>query len=104
MARPEMEIEARIPDDGQWFERGVRVVCTRPVDDRYGGNVEKAALGDYEVLRCKIVRSGGQRWLSVKLRRFGYLSEPSLTTTSRAGRRPAFGRENGRQERADRVG
>jgi hypothetical protein len=73
MGEAETEIEARVPDEGQWFERGIRVEWTRPADDRYVGGVEKAALGAYEVLRCKTVQSGGQRWLAVKLRRFAYL-------------------------------
>ena len=62
----------RIPDEGQWFERGTRVDffdAGRPGHRR----LEAAALGSYEVLRCARLEADGTRWLAVTLRPFGLL-------------------------------
>ena len=64
------ELVERVPDEGQWFERGTRV------DFFEAGRtsqrcLEPAALGSYEVLRCARLEADGARWLSVTLRPFG---------------------------------
>lgn len=66
------ELVERIPDKGQWFERGTRVDffnTARPGDRR----LEPAALGSYEVLRCARLEADGARWLDVTLRPFGLI-------------------------------
>ena len=60
----------RVRDEGQWFDRGLRVEVTRPSDERSPGRIEKAVLGGYEVLDCTHEEDGGQACLTVRLRRF----------------------------------
>jgi hypothetical protein len=64
------EIVERVPDEGQWFERGARVDF---FDGARPGRrcLEPAALGAYEVVRCARLSEGGTRWLSVTLAPFG---------------------------------
>jgi hypothetical protein len=64
------DLVERVPDEGQWFERGTRVDfvdAARPGHRR----LELAALGSYEVLRCARLEADGARWISVTLRPFG---------------------------------
>jgi hypothetical protein len=64
------DLVERVPDDGQWFERGTRVDFFETA--RAGQRrLEPAALGSYEVLRCARLDVEGRRWLSVTLRPFG---------------------------------
>jgi hypothetical protein len=60
----------RVRDDGQWFDRGLRVEITRPASERSPGRIQKAVLGAYEVLDCEHEDAGGQACLVVRLRRF----------------------------------
>jgi len=61
------EFVERVSDQGQWFDRGVRVdfFQVRP-SHRV---LEKAVLGSYEVLGCERVADVSGRWLDVRLRR-----------------------------------
>ena len=62
----------RVPDEGQWFERGTRVgfyEAGRPGRR----HLEPAALGSYEVLRCARLEADGTCWLAITLRPFGLL-------------------------------
>ena len=66
------DLVERVPDEGQWFERGTRVdffEAARPGHRR----LELAALGSYEVLRCTRLEADGSRWLNVTLRPFGLI-------------------------------
>jgi hypothetical protein len=70
MPQAKAERVERVPDDGQWFERGTRADffdTARPGHRR----LEPAALGAYEVLRCDRLEADGARWLAVTLRPFG---------------------------------
>ena len=70
MPRVKAELVERVPDEGQWFERGTRADffdTARPGHRR----LEPAALGSYEVLRCARLEADGARWLDVTLRPFG---------------------------------
>jgi hypothetical protein len=60
------EFVERVRDRGQWFDRGLRVEVfqTRPAHHE----LERAALGSYEVLGCERVEAGGGSWLDVRLR------------------------------------
>jgi hypothetical protein len=72
MPRVKAEIVERVPDEGQWFERGTRAdffEAARPGHRR----LEPAALGSYEVLQCARLESDGTRWLDVTLRPFGLI-------------------------------
>ena len=60
----------RVRDDGQWFDRGLRVEVTRPATGRAPGRIEKAVLGAYEVPGCTREEDDGQAYLAVGLRRF----------------------------------
>ena len=80
MPSMQAELVERVPDEGQWFERGARV-------DFFGagetggsrrGHLETAALGTYEVMRCTRLEVDGRRWLAVTLRPFGLSWEPPL--------------------------
>jgi len=66
------DLVERVPDEGQWFERGARVEF---FDAARSGRrrLELAALGSYEVLRCARLEADGTRWLAVTLRPFGLL-------------------------------
>jgi len=57
----------RVRDEGQWFDRGIRVEFfqARPSCRE----LEKAALGSYEVLECARGVDDDGRWLDVRLRR-----------------------------------
>ena len=70
MSERASEFVERVSDQGQWFDRGVRVEFfqVRPTHQA----LEKAALGTYEVLGCQRVEDGSGRWLDVRLRRTGY--------------------------------
>lgn len=59
----------RVRDEGQWFERGVRVDYFRTGSDARELSLEKAALGAYEVLDCKRIMDGGKPWLEVSVQR-----------------------------------
>jgi hypothetical protein len=61
------EFVERVSDQGQWFDRGLRVEFfqTRPTQHV----LERAALGSYEVVACERVEDGGRPWLDIKLRR-----------------------------------
>jgi hypothetical protein len=61
---------ACVPDDGQWFDRGLRVEVTRSSDGRSPGRIEKAVFGTYEVLGCAHEQVEGQTFLAVRLQRF----------------------------------
>ena len=50
------EFFERVRDDGQWFDRGVRVEFFRVRPNSQ--DLEKAALGSYEVLGCERVVDG----------------------------------------------
>ena len=54
----------RVSDQGQWFDRGVRVEFfqVRPTHQE----LEKAALGSYEVLGCERVKDDSGHWLDVR--------------------------------------
>jgi hypothetical protein len=66
------DLVERVPDEGQWFERGSRVDFFEAA--RAGHRqLEPAALGSYELLRCARLEAEGGRWLSVTLRPFGLL-------------------------------
>ena len=60
------ELVERVSDQGQWFDRGVRVEFfqVHPTHQE----LEKAALGSYEVLGCQRVEDHSGRWLDVRLR------------------------------------
>ena len=60
----------RVRDDGQWFDRGLRVEVSRPATRRAPGRIEKAVLGAYEVLGCAQEEDEGEAYLAVRLRRF----------------------------------
>ena len=60
----------RVRDDGQWFDRGLRVEVTRPTSGRVQGRIEKAVFGAYEVLGCAQEDDDGEAYLAVRLRRF----------------------------------
>jgi hypothetical protein len=66
------DLVERVPDEGQWFERGTRVDFFEVARPGYRC-LEPAALGSYEVLRCARHETDGTRWLSVTLRPFGLL-------------------------------
>jgi hypothetical protein len=63
------EFVERVSDDGQWFDRGVRVEYFGSVPGPRERNLEKAALGSYEVLTCTRVEADSGRWLDIRLRR-----------------------------------
>jgi hypothetical protein len=72
MPPAKMDLVERVPDEGQWFERGTRVdffEASRPGHR----HLEPAVLGSYEVLRCARLEADGTRWLTVTLRPFGLL-------------------------------
>lgn len=72
MPQVKADLVERVPDEGQWFERGTRVdffEAGRP-EHRH---LEAAALGSYEVLRCARLEADGTRWLAITLRPFGLL-------------------------------
>lgn len=77
---PSMQVDVveRVPDEGQWFERGSRVDFFEAsgADRSRRRHLEPAALGAYEVLRCARQEVNGQRWLAVTLRPFGLSWEP----------------------------
>jgi hypothetical protein len=77
MPSMQAELVERVPDEGQWFERGTRVdfFGTGGPGRRRAGHLESAALGAYEVLRCTRLEADGQRWLAVTLRPFGLSRE-----------------------------
>jgi hypothetical protein len=60
----------RVQDDGQWFDRGLRVEVARPGIGRAPGRIEKAVFGAYEVLGCTREEDDGEAYLAVRLRRF----------------------------------
>jgi len=60
------EFVERVSDQGQWFDQGVRVEFFQ-VHPRHR-ELEKAALGSYEVLACTRVEEGSGSWLDVRLR------------------------------------
>jgi len=60
----------RVRDDGQWFDRGLRVEITQPMSERSPGRIEKAVFGAYEVLDCAHEDDDGQTYLAVRLRQF----------------------------------
>jgi hypothetical protein len=62
----------RVRDEGQWFDRGLRVEITRPTAARTAGRIEKAVFGSYEVLGCAHEDDHGEAYLSVRLRRFAH--------------------------------
>jgi len=67
-----VDLVERVPDEGQWFERGTRVDFFETA--RAGHRcLELAALGSYEVLRCTRLEADGSRWLNVTLRPFGLI-------------------------------
>jgi hypothetical protein len=63
----------RVSDEGQSFEVGIRVDYFRRAPGSRERNLEKAALGAFEVLGCKRVEVGGRRWLDIRLRRLPYV-------------------------------
>ena len=65
MNQPAGEFVERVSDHGQWFDQGVRVEFfhVHPGDHE----LEKAALGSYEVLACTRVEDGSGFWLDVRL-------------------------------------
>ena len=67
MHEPASEFVERVSDQGQWFDQGMRVEFfqVRPSHRE----LEKAALGSYEVLDCTRVEDDHGAWLDVKLRR-----------------------------------
>jgi len=67
MPEPPGEFVERVSDQGQWFDEGMRVegFGLRPSHRE----LEKAALGSYEVLACTRVEDSGGPWLDVRLRR-----------------------------------
>ena len=67
MYEPASEFVERVSDQGQWFDRGTRVEFfgVRPSHRE----LEKAALGSYEVLACTRVEDTSGSWLDVRLRR-----------------------------------
>ena len=67
------DLVERVPDEGQWFERGTRVDFFFKVARPGHRRLEPAALGSYEVLRCARLEADGRRWLAVTLRPFGFL-------------------------------
>jgi hypothetical protein len=72
MSQVRAELVEHVPDEGQWFERGTRVDFFAAM--RTGRRqLEPAALGSYEVLRCARLEADGARWLSVTLRPFGLI-------------------------------
>jgi hypothetical protein len=62
----------RVRDEGQWFDRGLRVELTRPTVARSAGRIEKAVFGAYEVLGCAQEEADGEAYLTVRLRRFAH--------------------------------
>ena len=60
----------RVRDQGEWFDRGLRVELfqVRPTHQE----LENAALGSYEVLECTRVEDSNGCWLDVRVRRTGY--------------------------------
>ena len=66
------DLVERVPDEGQWFERGTRVDFFEGAH-RGQRHLEPAALGSYEVLRCARLEADGARWLRVTIRPFGLL-------------------------------
>jgi len=67
MHEPAGEIVERVSDQGQWFDRGMRVEFFGARPDLR--TLEKAALGSYEVLGCTRVEDASGSWLDVRLRR-----------------------------------
>jgi hypothetical protein len=72
MAPVKVDLVERVPDEGQWFERGARVDFFQAARPGHR-SLEPAALGSYEVLRCVRLEADGARWLSVTIRPFGLL-------------------------------
>jgi hypothetical protein len=72
MPQVKADLVERAPDEGQWFERGTRVDFFDAVRSGHR-QLEPAALGSYEVLRCAHLEADGARWLSVTLRPFGLM-------------------------------
>jgi hypothetical protein len=70
---PEFKVNfiERVPDEGQWFDRGTRVGFVQ-AGCPGRRHLEPAALGSYEVLRCARLEADGTRWLAVTLRPFGF--------------------------------
>jgi hypothetical protein len=66
------EFVERVSDQGQWFDRGMRVEFFQ-VRPRHR-ELEKAVLGSYEVLGCERVEDAGGWWLDVRLRRTGHIA------------------------------
>ena len=64
------DVVERVRDDGQWFDRGLRVEITQSASERAPGRIEKAILGAYEVLDCERADDAGETYLAVRLRRF----------------------------------
>jgi hypothetical protein len=60
----------RVPDEGQWFDEGLRVEYVEPVSERRGRRLEKAVFGAYEVVACTRLHGDDQRLLAVTLRPF----------------------------------
>jgi hypothetical protein len=72
MAAVKADFVERIPDEGQWFERGARADFFEVA--RSGNRrLEPATLGSYEVVRCARIQADGMSWLVVTLRPFGLL-------------------------------
>jgi hypothetical protein len=61
------EFVERVSDHGQWFDPGLRVEFFQL--DPWHRELEKAALGSYEVLDCTRIDDASGFWLDVKLRR-----------------------------------
>ena len=63
------EFVERVRDQGQWFDRGMRAEFFRVRPAHV--ELERAALGSYEVLGCERVEDADGRWLDVTLRSTG---------------------------------
>jgi hypothetical protein len=81
------EFVERVSDQGQWFDRGMRVEFfgVRP-DHR---TLEKAALGSYEVLACTRVEDASGAWLDVKLRRAVHTTRVRTRWTAQSSQKRA---------------
>jgi hypothetical protein len=67
MYEPAGEFVERVSDRGQWFDEGMRVEVFGIGPSQR--ELEKAALGSYEVLACRRVEDSSGSWLDVRLRR-----------------------------------
>jgi hypothetical protein len=69
MGQQDVVVVERIRDKGQWFEPGLRVELASRRSGRGESQVERAALGAYEVLNCQQEVAAGGHWIVITLRR-----------------------------------